>query len=1056
MSSNPYQTEFPELRLAIAQAYREDETICVNKLLEVAELPEAELAQVKVRAHDLVSLVRSRRLGKGGLDAFLFEYSLSSEEGIALLCLAEALLRIPDSHTADRLIKDKITSANWQQHVGKSASTFVNAATWGLILTGKIVGSNKANADNLSQSIKGLMKRGGESLVRSAVLQAMKILGRQFVMGTTIAKAMRRAVKKEAMGFSYSYDMLGEAAKTAQDAVKYFERYKQAIIEIGAASKGLTPITSAGISIKLSALHPRYEPTKHQRVLTELLPLLKSLALLAKQYNIGFTIDAEETDRLDLSLDLMELLIKDPELADWDGFGCAIQAYQKRAPYVIDWLVALARKYNRKLMLRLVKGAYWDSEIKWTQERGLSGYPVFTRKAATDVSYIACVHKLFNVSDIVYPQFATHNAYTVAMVLELANKYACNSFEFQCLHGMGDALYLPTVSTARLGVPCRIYAPVGGHEHLLAYLVRRLLENGANSSFVNRIVDESLPIAELIADPCAKLRQLANIPHADIPLPLSMYGKNRLNSCGVDLSNPLEINPVLHAIADQDFYTVKIAKQDTTLKNFPPADIAALTTRTVYQPANKTCQVGVVKEANSKLVEQILQRAEQDRHNWHATDILTRVKYIEQAANLLEQERNEFITILVQESGKTIGDAVAEVREAIDFCRYYAQTAREDFAPMELVGPTGEYNQITLCGRGIFLCISPWNFPLAIFTGQVVASLLAGNSVIAKPASQTPLVAAQMVALLHRAGIPETVVQLLPGSGGKIGNLLVSDPRIKGVMFTGSTDTARSINQLLSTRPGAIVPFVAETGGQNAMIVDSSALPEQVIGDVIVSAFGSAGQRCSSLRILFVQEDVADGMLEMLVGAMQEIKVGDPMRLDTDIGPVIDQGSRNALLEHCAFMDKTATLLCKVPLAPGLEEQGNFFAPRAYEIKDIKVLAGEVFGPILHVIRYKAQDLARIIMDINSTGYGLTLGVHSRISEVANFICARAQVGNMYINRSMIGAVVGVQPFGGEGLSGTGPKAGGPRYLHRLATERTLSINTAATGGNTSLMLLAE
>lgn len=1048
MYNNPYKMEFSDLRLAITRAYRADETESVQSLLAIAELSDPDLARVKAKARDLVGLVRDRRLGKGGLDAFLFEYSLSSQEGIALLCLAEALLRIPDSHTADKLIRDKITSANWEQHVGKSTSTFVNAATWGLILTGKIVSDNATNPNNLSRAIKGLFKRGGESLVRSAVLQAMRILGKQFVMGTTIGKAMQRAAKREKMGFRYSYDMLGEAARTAQDASKYFERYKQAIIEIGAASAGQNSTNGPGISIKLSALHPRYEPTKKQRVLSELLHAVKTLAVLAKQHDIGFTIDAEEADRLDLSLDLMEVLIKDPELAGWDGFGCAVQAYQKRAPYVIDWLVALARKYNRKITIRLVKGAYWDSEIKWAQERGLNGYPVFTRKAATDVSYIACVHKLLASTDVVYSQFATHNAYTVAMVLELAERYSCSNFEFQCLHGMGDALYLPTIDTARLGVPCRVYAPVGGHEHLLAYLVRRLLENGANTSFVNRIVDENLPVEELIADPCVKIKQLVVVPHVDIALPINLYGKSRQNSRGIDLSNPLEIEPLLQFIEQ---YKAEVPDLPTSIAASEP-----LTTRNIYQPANRERRVGAIKDITSKIVEQILQQAEKYKAIWNMTDVAVRAKYIEDVAGLLEQERNDFIALLVQESGKTISDAIAEVREAIDFCRYYSQIAREDFLPLEMTGPTGEHNQVTLCGRGVFLCISPWNFPLAIFTGQVVASLLAGNVVVAKPASQTPLIAAKMVDLLHRAGIPSGVVQLMPGSGSKIGNLVVSDQRIKGVMFTGSTETARSINQLLSTRPGAIIPFVAETGGQNAMIVDSSALPEQVVADVLVSAFGSAGQRCSSLRILYLQEDVADSMLQMLVGAMQELVVGDPASFATDIGPVIDQNSYNTLMQHCVVMDKIGTLLYRVPLANNLLVQGNFFAPCVYEIQDIKLLTGEVFGPILHVIRYNAKDLLKVIADINSTGYGLTLGIHSRISEVADFISARANVGNIYVNRSMIGAVVGVQPFGGEGLSGTGPKAGGPRYLHRLATERTLSINTAATGGNTSLMLLQE
>lgn len=1075
-AKNPYGGAMPELRLAIAKAYREDETASVNKLSLIAELPADALIRVRSKAEQLVKLVRQRRVGKGGLDSFLFEYKLSSNEGIALLCLAEALLRIPDSYTADWLIKDKITTADWEQHAGKSASTFVNAATWALMLTGKIVAGEEVSSKNMLSSIKSLLKRGGEHLVRQAAQQAMGILAKQFVMGTNMARAIKRAVSYEAKGFRYSYDMLGEAARTAKDAENYFARYKAAILALDNRSNKLDPITGPGISVKLSALHPRFEPTKRQRVIAELYPLIKSLALLAKQQNIGLTIDAEEAERLDLTLDLLELLIKDAELVGWLGLGYVVQAYQKRAPYVLDWLIALARQYQRKLMLRLVKGAYWDSEIKWAQERGLSGYPVFTRKVATDVCYHACMHKMFKATDVIYPQFATHNAYTVAMALELANKYDYYDFEFQCLHGMGDALYLPTVGTANLPVPCRIYAPVGGYEYLLAYLVRRLLENGANTSFVNRIVDEKLSIEELTFDPVEKIKQLTQIPHPQIQLPRDIYTQsslNRINSLGVDLSNPLEVSPILTALqypevlqqtaVQQPASTAQLAKSSA-----PSVEsvkfLAAPTVKTtenliekiIYQPADRSRNVGIVKEANSKVVEQALQGADSAAIKWQQTTVERRVTLIEVAANILEQERNEFIALIVREGGRTIADAISEVREAVDFCRYYAQIARKDFVAQQLLGYTGEYNQITLHGRGIIFCISPWNFPLAIFTGQVVAALLAGNSVIAKPASQTPLVAAKMVEVLHRAGVPELVVQLLPGSGGKIGNLLVSDTRIKGVMLTGSTDTARGINQLLSTRPGAIVPFIAETGGQNAMIVDSSALPEQVVADVLLSAFGSAGQRCSSLRVLFLQEDVADAIIEMLVGAMQELRVGEPANIDTDVGPIIDQGSLAALTEHCIKLDKLATLLAKTPLPTNLAQAGTYFAPRAYEINSIKVLTGEVFGPILHVVRYKAKELTQVIADINNTGYGLTLGVHSRIDEMVDFISQRVNVGNVYINRNMIGAVVGVQPFGGEGLSGTGPKAGGPRYLHRLATERTLSINTAATGGNASLVLLQE
>ncbi len=1015
---------------SIQHAYRMDETACVNALLPIATLPPEAILRIQNEARHLIQKVRDRRVGKGGLDAFMFQYDLSSEEGIALMCLAEALLRIPDSDTIDRLIKDKLTSPDWEQHIGKSNSLFVNAATWALMLTGKVLDPEEQHSNSFVNTLRRWAGRTGEPVIRLAVSEAMKILGRQFVMSRTIHGGIKRARKMEEKGYRYSYDMLGEAAKTEQDAEFYLNAYHKAIEAIGEASSELGPIAGPGISVKLSALHPRYEWVKHDRVFTELLPKLKKLALEAKVRNIGLTIDAEEADRLEISLELIEALAMDPVLKGWKGLGLAVQAYQKRASAVVDWLIDLAKRSDCRLMIRLVKGAYWDSEIKWAQERGLKNYPVFTRKSSTDVSFLACAKKLLAAIPFVYPQFATHNAYTVAAVLEMAGD--STQFEFQCLHGMGDTLYDSIVGKDNLNRPCRVYAPVGGHEYLLAYLVRRLLENGANTSFVNRIIDAEAPIEELIIDPVEKTKALQSIPHSKIPLPVNLYGKigetveARLNSVGLDLSNTLETEPLLQAVINQ---LPDIANQK-------------------------------VNPLNKEQVDEAIQKADRAFSAWTHKPIETRAYYLDKAADILEHNRSTLMALLIREAGKTVADSVAEIREAVDFCRYYSVRLREDFKPAVLRGPTGEHNQLTLHGRGVIACISPWNFPLAIFLGQITAALAAGNTVVAKPASQTPKIALYAVSLLHEAGIPKDVVQCLVGSGSVVGASLTEDLRIKGLMFTGSTETARGINQVLAIRPGPIVPFIAETGGQNAMIVDSSALPEQVVTDVLTSAFGSAGQRCSALRVLFLQEDIAPRMIKMLKGAMVELSINDPLLLSTDVGPVIDESARQSLLKHVEYLDtlckkEEAFLLheCNLPAqAPDL----NFFAPRAYEIKHIGLLTQEIFGPILHVIRYKASELDKVIESINNTGFGLTLGVHSRITQTIDYIHQRLHVGNMYVNRSMIGAVVGVQPFGGEGLSGTGPKAGGPRILERLATERSLSVNTSASGGNLALMSLAD
>lgn len=1036
-----------QLRSAISALYREDEEQCVNDLLLQASMPEDALNRVHKLARRLVEQVRAKRIGKGGLDAFLYQYDLSNEEGIALMCMAEALLRIPDKNTADKLIRDKVLSADWSTHAGKSDSMFVNAATWGLMLTGKVYSWQDLKSKNLTTTLKNLTRRSGEPVIRKSVNYAMKILGKQFVMGRTINEALKRARELEAKGYRYSYDMLGEAARTEADALKYLQSYINAIHEVGKAANQQGPIKSPGVSVKLSALHPRYEFSQQDRCVPILVERLLQLAHLAKQYDIGLTVDAEEADRLDLSLDIIEGVFSDPSLEGWDGFGLAVQSYQKRAPAVIDWLVDLSKRYQRRIMIRLIKGAYWDSEIKASQELGLEGYPVFTRKPSTDVSFLACARRIIEAGDAFYPQFATHNAYSVAAILEMIGER--RDFEFQCLHGMGQALYDEVVGEDKLNYPCRIYAPVGSHEDLLAYLVRRLLENGANTSFVNRIVDSSAPIDEIIADPVKQVQGYKQKSHPKIPLPENIYGAKRLNAKGIDLSNHdivAYLNEKLNHYTQQQYHAGPIINGETL-----PGDKLP-----VVSPADNSYQVGTVTEANLEHVNQALQIAQRGYIEWDKTPVIERAECLMRMADLLERDCEKLMAIAISEAGKTIPDAIAEVREAVDFCRYYAMMAKEEMAtPVLMPGPTGEENYLTYHGRGIVLCISPWNFPLAIFLGQITAALVTGNAVIAKPAEQTPLIAQAAVELLLEAGIPANVIQCLPGKGETIGAALVADLSIKGVVFTGSTETAHVINKTLASRGGEIVPLIAETGGQNAMIVDSSALPEQVVQDVVLSAFGSAGQRCSALRVLFVQEDIADKVITMLKGAMDEVRVGDPALLSTDVGPVIDQAALDILQTHFRKMSQQAELLCQVHLPKELQ-QGTYFAPAAFEIGSLDELEREVFGPCLHVLRYKARDLDKVIDSINNTGYGLTLGIHSRIDEMVNYIKNRVRVGNTYVNRSMTGAVVGVQPFGGEGLSGTGPKAGGPHYLHRLSTERTLSVDTTAAGGNASLMSLGD
>jgi RHH-type proline utilization regulon transcriptional repressor/proline dehydrogenase/delta 1-pyrroline-5-carboxylate dehydrogenase len=1027
-------------RLTVRRAHRVDEAAAVQRLIREAELPAAGRERIDARARGLVEAVRRDRTRASGLDALLHEFDLSSREGIALMCLAEALLRIPDAETADALIRDKIGSSDWEQHLGHSDSLFVNASTFALMLTGLVVRPGDQERD-WGDVLRGLVQRAGEPVIREAVRQAMRVLGRQFVLGRTIEEAIDRAGPDRARGVLHSYDMLGEAARTARDAKRYFDAYSHAIAAIGAGSRGRNVFEAPGISVKLSALHPRYEFAQRARVMGELLPRARTLAERATAAGISFFIDAEESERFDLSLDIVDALSTSPSLAGWNGLGFVVQAYQKRAFDVLDFLAEISRRDRRTMMLRLVKGAYWDSEIKRAQVDGQPDYPVFTRKVSTDVSYVACAKKLIALRGALYPCFASHNARTLATVEEIAGDAP---YEFQRLHGMGEALYDEIMRTNRKR-RVRVYAPVGSHADLLAYLVRRLLENGANTSFVNRIVDERLPITDVIADPVTTARALDPIPNPKIPLPGKLFAPERRNSAGLDLNDPLVLAPLANALA-------AAAQRQSSGRPIIGGKEIDGKTKPVTSPANREEVVGEVVDADEIVVERALSLAAGAVHEWDSAGGTARAAMLDRASVLFESEREQLVALIVREGGRTIPDAVSEVREAVDFLRYYGAQARKDFsALMRLPGPTGEDNSLAMHGRGVFFCISPWNFPLAIFTGQIAAGLAAGNSVLAKPAERTPLIAAAGVRLLHRAGIPADVLHLIPGSGSRIGKQVLGDPRLAGVVMTGSTETARTINRDLAAREGTIVPLIAETGGQNAMIVDSSALPEQVVRDAVTSAFNSAGQRCSALRVLFLQSDIADKTIEMLTGAMAELKVGDTRWLATDVGPVIDEDARKTLLAHAERMQRDARHLTTVKL-PEEADKGTYFAPRAFEIPSIGILTREVFGPILHVVRYAADELDAVADSINGTGYGLTVSIHSRIDANVERLLGRLRVGNAYVNRNQIGAVVGVQPFGGEGLSGTGPKAGGPHYMPRFAVERTVSVDTTAAGGNAALL----
>lgn len=1016
----------------------EDEAMA-KKLWQDTDFGAAFDLRVFARGAALVTAMRAGANRFGELEDFLREYGLSTKEGLALMCLAEALLRVPDAHTMDKLIEDKLGRQNWQDAESADSSALVSVSTWALALGSKIV----APEDTPHAVMNGVVKRLGMPSVRIATKQAMRFMGHHFVLGQNIKDALKRAKVEEKKGYRYSYDMLGEGARTADDAVKYFDSYKNAIIAIGKkAGKNLHD--NAGISIKLSALHPRYEARQADRVVAELCPKVLELAQLAKHYNLNFTIDAEEADRLELSLAIIGEVFCDESLRGWDGFGLAIQAYSKRADQVIDWIYNLCQQNNGKMMVRLVKGAYWDAEIKHAHLEGAEDFPVYSRKPMTDIAYIAAAKRMLNYCDHIYPQFATHNAGTVANIIELAydmgvldglKNEAENKFEFQRLHGMGDALY-ELVTEKGEQIPCRIYAPVGGHKDLLAYLVRRLLENGANSSFVHAAGDVNYPVEKLLKDPKQIIGGSEFARHANITMPQDIYGSKRKNPQAVEFGYRSEVIEFMDGIAGHLTALENNLVDDEKLQK-------------IYSPTDNqhVGSIAFVSEAEAK---QKVVDANAAFYDWSKTPVEIRAAMLERTADLLEAERDQIMALLCAEAGKTLDDGIAEWREAIDFCRYYAVEARTKMLTGHAnLGPTGEENIYSQMGRGTFVCISPWNFPLAIFIGQVAAALATGNCALAKPAESTPLIAKFAIDLLHKAGIPEHVVQLVAGAGD-IGGVLVADPKIAGVVFTGSTATAHKINHVLASKQNApLIPFIAETGGMNAMIVDATALPEQVTDDVINSAFHSAGQRCSALRILYIQDDIADRQIEMIIGAAQQLKMGDPKLINTDIGPVIDQRALDSLNAHVEDFKahKKCLYAGEVP-----DFDGTFIAPHIFEIGAMDELKGEVFGPILHIIRFKAKQIDQVIEEINNTGFGLTLGIHSRLDTQVQHIIDRARVGNIYVNRNMIGAVVGVQPFGGMGLSGTGPKAGGPNYLIRFMGEQVVSYNIAAAGGNATLI----
>ncbi|UOO91596.1 bifunctional proline dehydrogenase/L-glutamate gamma-semialdehyde dehydrogenase PutA [Vitreoscilla stercoraria] len=1000
-----FAKEQTPLRQNMTVLYREDEALVVNRLANELDFSE-QATKIEAWARGLITEVRAKRQKMAGVDALMHEFSLSSEEGVALMCLAEALLRVPDKHTQTLLIRDKLSRGDWKSHVGQGSSLFVNAAAWGLLLTGKM--TQPATEQSLSSALNRMISKGGESMIRKGMDYAMRMLGQQFVTGQTIDEALKNGVEREGKGYRFSFDMLGEAAMTQLDAERYYQDYINAIHAIGRQSLGRDVYDSNGISVKLSALHPRYHRNQHARVMKELLPKVKYLYVLAKQYNIGLNIDAEESYRLDISLDLLEAIALDEDLKGFEGIGFVVQAYQKRCPAVLDFIIDLARRSGHRFMIRLVKGAYWDSEIKLAQVEGLEGYPVYTRKVHTDVAYLACAQKLLGATDVVFPQFASHNAYTVAAIRSLGGD---KDFEFQCLHGMGETLYDQVVGENNWGRRVRIYAPVGTHETLLAYLVRRLLENGANSSFVNQIVDETIDIDSLVQNPLLQVAQTGGLPHPAIALPAAIYGNGRVNSRGLDLSNEAQLLQLQDALNQEAQKTHHIA-------SITAEEVAHHPAHPVLNPANHHEVIGEVSFIKVEAVADVIQDAIQAQFVWQGKSVAERSKVLRATADLLEANQNVLLYLAIKEAGKTLTNAVGEIREAVDFCRYYAQQT-EEFLPQHAKS------------RGVMVAISPWNFPLAIFVGQVVAALAAGNVVIAKPAEQTSLIAHAAVTLMLAAGVPDGAVQLVLGEGD-VGAALTADERVEGVLFTGSTEVAQLINRGLAKREDMPL-LLAETGGQNAMIVDSTALPEQVVQDVLLSAFDSAGQRCSALRVLCLQDDIADRVITMLKGGLKELRIGNPAQLNVDIGPVIDEEAQQRLLAYIDSKRSVATQVTQWSIAPELAAQGTFVPPTILELKHLGDLSQEVFGPVLHVVRFKAHQLDQLIDQINQQNYALTHGIHSRIDGQIEYIASRIEAGNVYVNRNIVGAVVGVQPFGGHHQSGTGPKAGGPFYLQRLS-----------------------
>ena len=1020
-----------------------DEEALVADILKKLPLDERARASAVRRGRELVKIARAAGRPKGMMESFLEEFGLSNSEGLALMCLAEALLRVPDAETRDDLIAEKIRSGDWGAHKGQSDSWLVNASTWGLMLTGKVIGAPSDARKGPSAFISGLIRESGEPVIRTAMMQAMRIMGEQFVLGRTVKEALRRGSKmvKSGDAANFSFDMLGEGARTADDAERYYEAYAKAIDAVGQhGDKATPPENKNGISVKLSALHPRYEAVNEARVMAELYPKLKALCEQAAGHNINLCLDAEEADRLVISLKLLERLMREPSLKGWDGLGLAVQAYQKRCPLVIERLSRLAGETGMRLMVRLVKGAYWDTEIKHAQEDGMRNFPVFTTKHNTDLNYLSCAHALLQASPRIYPQFATHNAHSLATILMMAEAEGVETYEFQRLHGMGEPLY----AAAEKGSKVRVYAPVGAHKDLLPYLVRRLLENGANTSFVHSFLDPDVPVEKVVDDPIAKV-EAGPRRHPRIPTPPRLYGPMRKNSIGVDLSQSGERGVLEENVARLEKESPLAA--GPIISGKPATEGGA----DVFAPFDTARKIGTVLNAGEADVDAALDVAVKFQPEWDRLGGAARAKILSDMGDALEANMDRLCAILAEEAGKTFGDGIAEVREAVDFCRYYAVQAEEKFeGRTRLPGPAGETNHISLHGRGVFACISPWNFPLAIFTGQITAALGAGNTVIAKPAEQTPLIAYEAVRIWQAAGLPGEALHLLPGRGETVGVRLTSDLRVAGVCFTGGTDTARIINKTLAGREGPIIPLIAETGGLNGMFVDTTALREQVVDDVIVSAFGSAGQRCSALRILFLPRDTADALIEGLCGAMDELKIGHPGKAETDVGPVIDDDALGILVDYVARMKEEATLIKQLDAPSG----GHFFGPTVIELDSLDQIEKETFGPVLHIVRYDPDNIEKVGEALEAKGYGLTLGVHSRLESFAKKVQAAVHAGNTYVNRSMTGAVVGVQPFGGEGLSGTGPKAGGPHYMLRFAAERVLTVNITAQGGDPELLSL--